>query len=512
CAIPRASASGATKLLVVVHERLSDWRIGEAEALLTLMTAVFPSHTEVRRARARLAYLQGEYDEAVRLIRVVPPVVGTTDVSRLTRTIEAALAETRGWVTHRSRSGNFVFRCPPGLDELLVPYAEEALERARLALGADLGILPDGPVRVELLPGADSLARLSPLTEDEVRRTGTIALSHDRKLMAVTPRALISGYAWLDTLVHEYVHYVIEVRARNRVPLWLHEGLARYAQARWRKPFPKALVPRDAHLLAEGLAAGALVPLDRMMPSFAKLRDQREAALAYAQVTSMVLRLQGRRGPAGLRALIEHHAAGRSTDEALRLVDGVDLKVFLARWRRDLLRDPPRRLPYFEHPALRWRDGAAKTPPAMPEGPVARHRRLGALLRARGRPEAARVAYERAFVASGQSHGRIGNTLARLLIELGRPREAARVASQALRFNEEHAGLFVALARAEAASGHPQEAEAAWRLANSVDPFDPEIHCSLAKLLRARAAQAEDAAREQAVCDRLKSEESGPLR
>ncbi|MDX9999946.1 MAG: hypothetical protein RBU30_01485, partial [Polyangia bacterium] len=67
CAIPRASASGATKLLVGVHERLSDWRIGEAEALLTLMTAVFPSHTEVRRARARLAYLQGEYDEAVRL-------------------------------------------------------------------------------------------------------------------------------------------------------------------------------------------------------------------------------------------------------------------------------------------------------------------------------------------------------------------------------------------------------------------------------------------------------------
>ena len=48
--------------------------------------------------------------------------------------------------------------------------------------------------------------------------------------MAVTPRALLRGYPWRDTLAHEYVHLVISRLSHNRVPVWLHEGLAEHVQ------------------------------------------------------------------------------------------------------------------------------------------------------------------------------------------------------------------------------------------------------------------------------------------
>lgn len=502
---PAPVRAGPTERLVgVVHEHLSAWRFQQAEALLTLLTAATPTHPEVRRARARLAYLRGEYGDAARLATGLPDVVGTTQVGALTRRIRAAEAETRGWIRRESRSGNFVFLHPPGPESILVPYAEEALEKARSVLAAELGLSPHGPVRVEFLPGPSALARLSPLTEDEVRRTGTIALCRDRKLMVVTPRALATGYAWLDTLGHEFVHYVLEATARDQVPLWLHEGLARYAQDRWRRPFPTALSPLQAHLLADALATGSLVPIARMMPSFAKLKDQREAALAYAQVTSMVLHLVSRHGREGLRALVGHLAAGRTTDEALRRVAGVDLAGLTARWKRELARARLARVPGYDYLGRSFSapGGAAREPAAVPRGPVARYRRLGALLKARGRLQAARHAYARSFTASGESHGRVANSLGRLLLELKEPAEAARVAARALRFNEELAALHIVRARAAEATRRPAEAEAALFAANAVDPFDPEIHCRLARLLAARRAP--EAAREQATCRRLK--------
>lgn len=494
-------------LLFVVHEHLSAWRFREAEALLVLVNAKDPGHSEVRRARARLAYLRGSYAQAAQLLQGLPEVLGTTDVSGLARQILACHAETRGWVSTTSTSGHFVFLHPPGLDEILVPYAAQALDRAREALMNDLGLAPDGPVRVEILPGASSLSRLSPLTEDEVRRTGTIALSRDRKLMLVTPRALLTGYGWIDTLVHEYVHYVLEVAARNRVPLWLHEGLARHAQERWRGPFPSGLTPQQEHLLAEALAANRLVPLERMVPSFAKLKDHHEAALAYAQVASMVITLKSRHGLDGFKSIIGHLARGRTMDEALRQVAGVDVAGFFLRWRRGLRRQGLKRLPHYEHQSPRFADSGQDPvePSALPQGPVARHRRLGALLLRRGHSQAAAKAYDRAFGESGQANARIGNTLARLLLRLGRPDEAARVASGALRFHPEYAALHVTTARAAQARQRPAEAEAALYSALSVDPFDPEIHCSLARLLEARSAPRTMVALERNLCAKLKA-------
>jgi tetratricopeptide (TPR) repeat protein len=500
---PRAAASPA-RLAQKVEGHLAAWRFAQAEALLTLLSTAFPDEPAVRRARAHLQYLRGEYAAAKKTLSRLPAALRAADP--LARKVAAALSVTRGYVTRRDPSGHFVIRHPPGLEGVLVPYALQTLTRARRVLTTEWGLRSEGPVRVEILPGPEALARLSPLTEQDVRRTGTIALSRERKIMLVTPRALVTGYGWQDTLAHEYVHFLLEVKARHRVPLWLHEGLARYAQERWRQPFPEKLTPRQSHLLAEALAGGGLVPLTRMVPSFAKLKSAKEAALAYAQVYSMVLYLVRHHGQAGLRQVLSWMGKGADLDQALKRLTGTTLLPFVARWKRALAGQGLRRVKAYEVRGRRYRSAPGqRRDAALPRRPVARYRRLGALFRSRGRLGAATKAYRRALEQSDHTDGRVANTLARVLLHRGRAPQALRVVERVLPYNPERAALFVSAARAAIAQQKPRVAERMLWGANRIDPFDPEIHCRLAPLLAARKDSRTP--RERRLCRRLRTRE-----
>ena len=72
--------------------------------------------------------------------------------------------------------------------------------------------------------------------------------------MIVSPKALVRGYPWLDTLTHEYTHYIVSRVSRNSVPIWLHEGLAKFEERRWRGPSGGGLPPAMDNLLSQALA------------------------------------------------------------------------------------------------------------------------------------------------------------------------------------------------------------------------------------------------------------------
>ena len=69
--------------------------------------------------------------------------------------------------------------------------------------------------------------------------------------MVTCPKAVLRGYDWLDTLAHEYTHLVVTQTSHNTVPIWLHEGLAKYLESRWRGPAGQALTPSSRSLLGE---------------------------------------------------------------------------------------------------------------------------------------------------------------------------------------------------------------------------------------------------------------------
>ena len=194
----------------------------------------------------RVAFGEGRYADAVSSLELAGVEDRPGSYLRLARD---TLAITRD--DEKVESAHFVFFHPKGKDAVLAPYALEALEAQRAALEKDLGHAPPGKVRVEVVNDASELARVSTLSQKEIDQTGTIAICKFNKLMVTSPKALLRGYDWLDTLAHEYTHLVVTQTGHNSVPIWLQEALAKYLESRWRGPAGKALPPSSRTLLAE---------------------------------------------------------------------------------------------------------------------------------------------------------------------------------------------------------------------------------------------------------------------
>ncbi|MCA9655421.1 MAG: hypothetical protein KC501_36235, partial [Myxococcales bacterium] len=314
------------------------------------------------------------------------------------------LALARG--SQRALEGSVVVTSPDGhveavfadpKDALLAPYLFDAMAAAREALGEDLGVRPDHPVRFELFDDPLKLAMVTPLTVENIRTTGTVGVTKYRRIMMITPRVMVYGYGWLDTAVHEYVHYLLTMRTGNQAPVWLQEGLAKLLETRWRLDDPPELDPPMAFHLHQAIVRDDLVTLDEMYPSVAMLPSQERAALAYAEVETMLSLLRERRGAAGVERLLERVAAGDDAKDALAAAWGDDFEAFMTEWKAVTRR---RTAKGSEGPVggPEFKEGEEASEPAESLGDVfshlgggeaRQHARLGGLLQARGHAEAA---------------------------------------------------------------------------------------------------------------------------
>ncbi len=155
-------------------------------------------------------------------------------------------------------------------DSILAGDVFEVLESAYEVLGQDLGYQPSDKIRVEAYPDRNSFITVSTLTEDEVKRTGTIALCKFNRILFVSPRALVQGYSWKPTLCHEYTHFIINRASQGRLPLWLHEGMAHFEEVRYSGKAGGELTLVEKDLLYRAVKNNVFVTLDRMYPSMAE--------------------------------------------------------------------------------------------------------------------------------------------------------------------------------------------------------------------------------------------------
>ena len=101
--------------------------------------------------------------------------------------------------------------------------------------------------------------------------------------MIISPQQLAFGYRWLDTLAHEYAHYLVNLLSAGRCQLWMHEGIAKYLETRWRLNDPEFLTPGNRTELARAVKDDYLVPFSRMAPSMVYLKDQTEVRKAFSE-------------------------------------------------------------------------------------------------------------------------------------------------------------------------------------------------------------------------------------
>jgi tetratricopeptide (TPR) repeat protein len=475
-------------------------RLEEARALLLDLQHRAPDAIEVKWLEAELAFQAGDYAAAIKHLDKIPDSAVDGLVGQTRKLAASTLSVTEGFTEVRSPRGHFVIRYAPGPDATIAGLAGEVLDTAWDAIGSDLGLSPTDPIRVELLGAPSDLAKLSPLTEADIETTGTIALSKYNKLMVVSPRATIFGYPWMDSLAHEYTHLVVSRLGHDTVPVWLQEGLARFQQTRWRRPPELVLSATEQALLAAALRKGRLITFDEMHPSMAKLPSQEAAALAYAEVYTLVGWMHGKIGYGGIREALLAQRDGKSARRAVAEALGMSWPAVEKEWRTHLkVGDAKARA----GKPIRFTKGGVSSENVGLEHVNARarkHARIGGMLRARGLAEAAAIEYEKALASGPEPF--VAGKLARTLVELGRFDRAIELATPLVAADAHDAVAAVTLGLARAARQQWREAITAYEQALGVSPFDPTIRCGLAEAY----AQTSDprVARERAACDQLK--------
>lgn len=523
-----AGARPRDEAIVRVRLLIHEWRVEEAFAALQPLLTSRARDPEVELLRGELSFLRGEYEAAAEQLKAALAhaklsAAELMDARGLMELAASTAAVTRGFVEARSPGGHFILRYRRGKDEVLVPYAGEALEKARAALAADFGgetagadaVLPGAPVRVEIYDEVADLSRVSTLTLSEIETSGTIALCKWNRLMIVSPKALVRGYPWVDTLTHEYAHYVISRVSRNSVPIWLHEGLAKFEERRWRGPSGGGLSPMLESLLSQALAKKRFITFEQMSPSMAKLPSQEDTALAFAEVETAVEFLHQKLGWPGLRLIIKEMAQGAPDLRAVATVYGAPFGEFERAWKAWLKGRKLRTRAGLYTDKLRFKKspsgpGAKKAPAPGDEDdsgeitdPKARgFMRLGGLLRGRKRLLAAAVEYEKALALLGGAHPLVALKLGRTYLDLGDNDRAAAALEPARELYPDLAGLAAALGSAYLRKGDLRKAVPVLESAIYTSPFDPSVHCGLASAYTKLGQQAL-AARENRACELL---------
>jgi tetratricopeptide (TPR) repeat protein len=285
------------------------------------------------------------------------------------------------------------------------------------------------------------------------------------------------------------------------VPVWLQEGLARFEQTRWRKAPAVQLSATESALLTAGLKKGRLITFDEMHPSMAKLPSQDAAALAYAEVYTLVGWMQSKVGFKGIRDALVAQREGKSARRAVAEVMAMSWPIVERTWHGSLKVGPPNQ-PRAGKPIKFGKGGVDSENVGLEQvgAKAKKHARLGGMLRARGALDAAVIEYEKALAGGPEPF--VAGKLARTLVELGRHDRAIELATPLVASDDGDAVAAVTLGIARSAKQEWPQAIAAYEQALRVSPFDPTTRCGLAEAYT--KTNDPRATRERAACEQMK--------
>jgi len=356
------------------------------------------------------------------------------------------------------------------------------LQSSRSAYDTLFGGGPKHRVLLDIFPTAQRFIQASGLPPEAVRKTGVVALSKWSRLLISSPRALSRGYGWKDTVAHEYIHLVVAVQSEDRAPVWLQEGLAKLLETRWRSAENSALTVHQQSLLARAVKSDDFVPFEKFKHSMAYLDSGDEAALAFAQVATLVEHVLERAGEGALPKIMAGIRDGDSAQWVMASAAGYsDFDALIAGWKAWLREQPLIAAEVASLPVVLDGDADdyAVDPLIAADMTRARAARLGDLLLERKRPLAALIEYRKAAGDDGPPSPLMMARETRCLAELGRSGEALTLSAKGVKLYPEFTLLWVERARLLEGLGQRSEAVSAWASAHELNPFDAEVQRAL---------------------------------
>ena len=441
-----------------------------------------PKGVTALRVGAWIAYYEGRYDDAVRLIDELKAKGVEVEKEEPDVPYRATQQAAQGMV--QLRRGGVSVRYAPGYDAIL---GEEALDTLGVAKGVYakvFGGVPGQELVLDIFPTASRFTLASGLPEESVETTGVVALSKWTRLLLTSPRALSHGYEWKDTISHEYIHLVVAWRTEDKAPVWLQEGLAKYLEGYWRGATDGGLSAQHQSLLAQAVRSGKFVPFEKFARSMAYLDSGEEAALAFAQVSTMVRFLVETKGIAVLPGVLDAVKGGTDAQVAVARAAGkANFDEFRAAWvawlgTLPLIQQQLAALPVVVDGGG---DEFASDPLLAGRPDLARYTRLGDLLREAERPRAALEEYAKAEDPSGPPSPLLLARKALCYDALGDRKKALSLADEGVGLYPEFTLLQVTRARLLDKEGRTADAVGAWKAAHDLNPYDPEVQAALVR-------------------------------
>ena len=486
-------AAAAEREFKVGEDILEAWRFPEAEAIAAKALSENPKSAAALEFDGRIKFYQGRYQEALAsLDRAL--AIDSKDPRRQAMKLLTQLTVDVHKSFKRYESPHFILFVDEKRDAILVPHALDALEKTYAAIGAELGYFPKDKVRVEVAPDATSFNAISTLSLRDIEETGAVGICKFNKLMIISPRALSFGYRWVDSVSHEYLHYVIVNLSGNQAPIWLHEGMARFYETRWRKPAPAKdahedyLTPANQTLLVQALQKNQFVGFKEMEPSLIHLDTPEQVQLAYAEAASAIDFINQTKGRAGVRDLLAT-LKEKPMAETIEQVYAMDFDAFESKWKAFLRAKGLKPIEGTRVRRLRVKKDQREDEDVVElreiQSAIARNRtHLADQMLAKGRAVAALNEYQRALQASPQSPV-ILNKLGRVLIEQNRADEAVALLQKALDIEPDSSITYVQLGRGYFAAKNFKDARTALEEAIQLNPFNPLIYRLLTEVYAA---------------------------
>ena len=201
-------------------------------------------------------------------------------------------------------------------------HAEEAVPRLAQFLG-----LPTGKqLRIYLAHSQEQFAELQPGSPESW--ADATAYPQRALIFLRAPRVRPGTAKPLEQVLdHEITHVLLGQGFHGeRVPRWLHEGLAQYAAREY--------TPELTRQIGRGMLGGNLLELEALVQGFPI--DPMRARLAYAQSADLVAFLRNQYGEESLRVLVRQLAGGAPVGAAIRAATGRSILEVDRAWRARL--------------------------------------------------------------------------------------------------------------------------------------------------------------------------------
>ena len=481
-----ALSSEIEALIESVENDIKTWQISRASDSIDQALEIAGTDEEKYRIyylKSLVDFYRGDYNGAQEYGQ---KVLGGKDLTDETQFLNYIVrASEQGPQFNEIKSEHFIIRYAHPKDIILAEYAKDVLEKSHFEIGLDLETYPEDRTIVEIYPDMKSFTLASTLPPENVKKTGVVGICKFNRIMMLSPRLLPKGYSWADTLAHEYVHYLVFLKSENTVPVWLHEGIAKYEEKRWKEKESNVISPFYETILNRALKDNKLVPIEKMHPSLAMLESAREAQLAFAQSGTMVSHLVDYWGQDALINLINSIKETNDYEASIEEVTELEFPLFYDSWEKELRsKNLEEKIPNVKIKGVRIKNNEGRSQDGSEDlididsNKARDYTRLGDLLKLRGRLSPATYEYEKALEHDPYSPI-ISSRLASTLNIIGETKRAREILSPVLDFYPNHIDIHMILGRIYLDEGNLSKAQEEYVAAIYLNPFDPEIHASL---------------------------------